>query len=76
MSKKHNISWQKRKEVNMSKDDIEQLEYIENWKRKQEEKKRKQDMKKIAIVSKYYSSMMHFKCAFKDLYRCIKECFK
>ena len=60
----------------MSRDDKEQLEYIENWKREQVEKKQLREKKKMRITYAFHSCMMNFKWAFKDLYICIKACFK
>jgi hypothetical protein len=59
----------------MSRDDMEQLEYIENWKKKQEEKVIRKENKKRKIKMNYIRSTTYFKLGFKCLLDCINEFF-
>jgi hypothetical protein len=60
----------------MSRDDMEQLEYIENWKKKQEEKVIRKENKKRKIKMNYKRSKTYFKLGFKCLLDCVNEVFK
>ena len=60
----------------MSKDDREQLEYIENWKREQEEKAKRKENKRANIRMHYSRCKTYFRLGFICLNACVKEIFK
>lgn len=60
----------------MSKDDREQLEYIENWKRKQEENEIRRENKKAVIKMHFSRYKTYFKLGFACLGACVKEIFR
>lgn len=60
----------------MSRDDREQLEYIEEWKRKQQEKVAKKENKITNICMNYTRCKEYFRLGFKCLFACIREFVK
>lgn len=60
----------------MSRDDMEQLEYIENWKRKQREKAIRRENKKATTKMYFSRCKTYFKLGFTCLYATIKEIFR
>jgi hypothetical protein len=60
----------------MSRDDMEQLEYIENWKKKQQEKAIRKENKEANIRMHYARCKEYFKLGFVCLFSCVKEIFK
>lgn len=60
----------------MSRDDREQLEYIENWQKKQREKAIRKENKIANIRMNYARCKEYFRLGFKCLFACVKEIFK
>ena len=60
----------------MSIDDREQLEYIENWKKKEQEKDARKENKKVNIKIHYTRCKEYFRLGIKCLFACVKEIFK
>jgi hypothetical protein len=60
----------------MSRDDMEQLEYIENWNRKQKEKAIRRENKKATIKMHFSRCKAYFKLSFTCLGACVKEIFR
>ena len=60
----------------MNKDDIEQLEYIENWKRKQEVKTIIRENKKATIKMHFSRCKAYFKLGFTCLGAGVKAIFR
>lgn len=57
----------------MSRDDREQLEYIENWQKKQREKAIRKENKIANIQMNYARCKEYFRLGFKCLWTCVKE---